>query len=1660
MPINPDDIYASVVGAAPNPDDIYRAVVPPPPLRPDYEGPRLQGLARDSGYSPATGIPQIEDFADAYRNWVGGVEAALAESRRAHEGSRDADRPITSTVGGMIIQQPTEWENAAAKDLYRSTVGGPAGNIMITPGVPGPVRAAAGAVYAPILLEDLKTEYQKELGSQAPTDFFGRVAAHGDAAMTAGKNVLVKPIEERVNQFIADPATYTQEVIDKPTLLWDKFFLPFAVGEGAFKSAKGAAKYTVEKTAGRMKAGENAGIDYRTKHPPDPIESMIRESDLVTTDPVTGVVRLKTEAERAAEKAASSQEAGPAQLAPLGRSSVGTTPQVEDDAVWDYRTKHPPDPLENLRRESDLVTTDPVTGVIRLKTDVGRATERAGEKAIDLDMLKQQLGGLRSGTIDNFEVWREKRAARSQAAPVTTAELMEAVDKAIAEPEPVAKSPAKTPDLNAQLQSAWARNDLQAAADILDQMGSPKVAAEVRRQAMQNGAGERLARIEQTEITLSPSFKTSSGKSLMEAHPSELVRRAADDKAVLGVISGKVARAAGIEPGPILLQVGRHDPVTGKGYGLVHIKAREQQIKNLGYQAAEDYVADVLSSYDSIRAGKDDRLLIIKTGRPSGVSVIELRKEHYQGKPFYSVTTAIPKNSRRIKEQSLWPRTEDPLASAPEADTASLGNSRLVGKELPPNVSSHSVSATNIIPIETNVKGNPPDGVRAMAAEAPPVPETETVAKTKPIDVVTRKEILTGINELFTKVWTGRINRKNVLGWFNTRTEAIRLKNYGDLQTVAHEIGHFIDETKVNLANKAFDHELQPLGRQTSGRDYTPEQVRAEGVAEFVREYMTSREGAKQKAPAFYEFFNRELSRHPEVKASLEQITDMVHTWYGQASEARVRGVISYGRSEPWSVERIRKATEAVKDDFYTRFVDELYPLAKLAKQVPEVEGIFKQAWLSRGWAGKAQALIEHGVPEKGIPALQDVIRGVEHDLDGFVNYIVAKHTLDVAAKEMKTAVSVADAEAVVERGQRFEAAQQQLVKYQNHMLDMVVDAGLMTSEAAAELKANWPNYVPFLREFDEAASQKFFATKGFANVRNPIKAMKGSTRDIINPLESIVKNTYQFINLAERNKVGRMFADLAEKPGMGELVEPVTGSGSVKDSVLTVWKNGKRKAYQVDPEIYRALMMLDSKSAEGVLKILQYPAGWLRAGATLTPEFIGRNLTRDAISAAVYSKHGFFPPLDTIRGISHVWKKDALYWEYMQSGAAHAAMVSLDRNYLRNNIRQFMKRTLLDQAKDLPKLPLEILRSFSEASELATRLGEYGKARAHGVSIPEAALGARDITLDFSRAGTFGKKWNRYTAFFNATIQGTDKLIRAHRYNFAQTATKAALYVTLPSVMLYYLNRDDPRYQELPQWQKDLFWIIPTKDYLIRIPKPFELGIIYGTLPERFLQWVDKKDPDAFKDFGEVVAEGVLPNPFPTAMMPVLEWAANYSLFYGRPIVPLREQGLPPKLQAGPYTSDVAKFVGETLNVSPRKVDNTIRGYFGGLGGLATSMVDMASGAADKRPAMRGWEWPGIRGFTATPYKSAQSLTDFQEKYKQQRELANEFKLTGKRPAGYDEVMYNRMQNADKLLKDIHKKERDVLNSKRSAEKKRELLDALNMQAVQISQKALKRQK
>jgi hypothetical protein len=218
------------------------------------------------------------------------------------------------------------------------------------------------------------------------------------------------------------------------------------------------------------------------------------------------------------------------------------------------------------------------------------------------------------------------------------------------------------------------------------------------------------------------------------------------------------------------------------------------------------------------------------------------------------------------------------------------------------------------------------------------------------------------------------------------------------------------------------------------------------------------------------------------------------------------------------------------------------------------------------------------------------------------------------------------------------------------------------------------------------------------------------------------------------------------------------------------------------------------------------------------------------------------------MRGAFSLAKKDQDFQNWLKSGGANAALVSMDREYLQMQLDTLTEvQGVTRKAWNVATRPFEILRITSELIENATRLGEFKRVSGgltEKAAIQEGGMASREVTVDFARMGAKTRAMSLISAFFNAAVQGEERVIRAFAENPVGTTTRMMAAITLPSILLYLSNRDDPRWQEIPRWQKDLFWIVFTDDHIYRIPKPHSAGIMFGSLPERMLEAFESDTP------------------------------------------------------------------------------------------------------------------------------------------------------------------------------------------------------------------------
>jgi len=436
---------------------------------------------------------------------------------------------------------------------------------------------------------------------------------------------------------------------------------------------------------------------------------------------------------------------------------------------------------------------------------------------------------------------------------------------------------------------------------------------------------------------------------------------------------------------------------------------------------------------------------------------------------------------------------------------------------------------------------------------------------------------------------------------------------------------------------------------------------------------------------------------------------------------------------------------------------------------------------------------------------------------------------------------------------------------------------------------------------------------------------------------------------------------------------------------------------------------------------------------------------------------------MSAIRG--NLGRGDELYDKWLAAGGAQSTMVSLNREYLEKDLRKLLGQlSARDKAVQFIRSPITALEFISSVLEESTRLAQFRAGlRTEGETeeaVRRAAFASREISVDFQRAGTWGRHANQVKAFFNAAVQGTDQLARNWRRDPMGYTLRAFAFITVPSIILYLINRNDPRYWELEPWRRDLFWVIFGEDSVIFLPKPFELGVLFGTLPERMLQWVMENDPEAFDEFAERVMETTMPVDFmnwidwmPDAVTPLLEVYANRQRRTDRPIVPRNELDLEPWAQYGPNTSEIAKAIGRWTGTSPRKVQHLIEGYGAGLARHTLHFLDRLAGV-DRPGAI-------IRPFGGDPFVSAVSLDEFYEElelWEQAQRTANELRrrgLTAQVAVNEARLRYLRRVRDD--LAQLRRLSRQILeNPNLSVEEKRVQLDAINLRMVNLARVAL----
>jgi hypothetical protein len=535
----------------------------------------------------------------------------------------------------------------------------------------------------------------------------------------------------------------------------------------------------------------------------------------------------------------------------------------------------------------------------------------------------------------------------------------------------------------------------------------------------------------------------------------------------------------------------------------------------------------------------------------------------------------------------------------------------------------------------------------------------------------------------------------------------------------------------------------------------------------------------------------------------------------------------------------------------------------------------------------------------------------------------------------------------------------QQYQQYNNNLIDFVVSTGAMEKAVGARLKDK--DYVPFYRAQGDDVFLDIMGEKPIriGDLKNQpyLHELMGGKEKILPIFTSALTNTAVLTDMALKNMATASTVDALRELGIATVNK---GKGPANRNVLRFKVDGQDFHAVIDTQakadlfgdIPTELLVEGMEGIKGTLpvgvRLMGAPANWLRKFVTRDPRYAFRQIFRDSMAAAMTTGADFVPVVQTFKDMATMKKTGALK-ELQEAGVLGGQVIS--------GSTDDMGKILLQISSGKPgwESAMARLDDLAMMGDAATRVSMYNSFLKQGLTKREAILATLEA-MNFSRRGTSISVLyaNTLIPFFNASLQGLDVLYRAFKGDMVASErlrVKQKLIARLgimAGITLAYaaMMQDDESYENANPEERYGNWFvrIPGLEEPLRIPIPFELGLIGKALPEGIYRLM--ASDDSTKEVAkalQTLALRSIPIDVPTAVKPIIEWNLNRSFFTDRDLV---TASMPndPRFQYNLNTPEIIKLFGN-IGLPPVKVENTLRGYTGGLGVSILRLLDPVFG-------------------------------------------------------------------------------------------------------------------
>jgi predicted kinase len=671
-------------------------------------------------------------------------------------------------------------------------------------------------------------------------------------------------------------------------------------------------------------------------------------------------------------------------------------------------------------------------------------------------------------------------------------------------------------------------------------------------------------------------------------------------------------------------------------------------------------------------------------------------------------------------------------------------------------------------------------------------------------------------------------------------------------------------------------------------------------------------------------------------------------------------------------------------------------------------DGMSRMAQMMTASSGRVAAMLQYGAPKwdpvekvftyapgtKGLTQIFSFKDG--DDYNRFEGWAFAKRDRGLMARGKGARMTDAlrtQYEAIPAADKlRYDAMLDEYRKFNEAMLDLMVDSGLIGGEQRAALSQD-QEYVPMFRTFEDAADfgmQGFFGKDGgFSHpdpgirklLDNPAKVGEPNGGEFGDLIAGIHSGAIAALHAAQQNighaqiydfmtgNLGHEVKTIKAKTG----VEVKTlGRGTKKKAfnaleqdAVKFYRDGKEvywKAAGTNTEMTNALQMalagLQPRQLDGLDRALKAFNSFQRTVITSTPGFALASIQRDV--GQTYVQSG--------TRINEVLRNNAQQFREAITGASQgtkdlmmaAGVGGYQMQGMPENDAGAFRRKVGAQSSTLWNYANNWLSNYERfigSTELGARSAVAEGVTRKGGSKADAAYEALNM-IDYNRSGAspLVQRLLYMILFLNPRLQGLYRLFEETKGNSpkkiaAVSASVLARGLVLTGIamtirMLTAMNEEDEEaYGNLSTSDRASYMHIPLpgSDRFLKLPQPFEIGAIFSTLPVQFFDSMYSSQ-NGVNDLGRMVGHTLVNtfslNPVPQAVIPMAELYMNMNMFNGMPIEGQRLEGLPKELRIDLSTGGIAQALGGGT-LSPVQVQHLLDGYLGPLGSFLFAAVE-----------------------------------------------------------------------------------------------------------------------